>query len=171
MFQKIRTSLVKANAFCTFQKRECKYEPRACCNEKTITLQQYTHCTVVCWNVVWLWRPLRNEQVCSGSLRVWLRNKWLWLTRRTRVRIQSPSRFRTMQGGGAGCQNWICLDLNSATNITCSCNYCFSLVHADSVMLPIHEAFLSLVPQRSPQFLRFVNLPQAVFSKIYPSLL
>jgi hypothetical protein len=37
-------------------------------------------------------------------------------------------------------------------------------------MLPIHETSPSLVPQRSPQFTHFINLPQAVLSKETPIL-
>ena len=76
----------------------------------------------------------------------------------------------------AGRKSWLSelnlsCDLNSTTNTSCSCNYCHSLVHAESVMLLIHEASPSRVSQRSPQFTHFINLPQAVLSKKTPILI
>jgi hypothetical protein len=62
-------------------------------------------------------------------------------------------------------------DLNSTTKTPCSCSCCYSLVHAESVMLPNHEASPSLLRQQSPQFTHFINLPQAVLYKKTPILI
>jgi len=49
MLKWIWITLIKANAFSIFQKRECKYEPRACCNEKNnyVTAVHSLYCSAL----------------------------------------------------------------------------------------------------------------------------